>query len=71
MTVVNKVPQAERVAAEVSRQLVDVGGDLIGRRIECHSTGGSTAAEWDGTLVGRGPFAKAVAALSAELDRAR
>jgi hypothetical protein len=28
-----------------------------------------TTAEWDGTLVGHGPFAKAVAALSAELDR--
>ena len=30
VTVLNKVPKAERVAAEVSRQLVDVGGDLVG-----------------------------------------
>jgi hypothetical protein len=69
MTIVNKVPKAERVAAEVSRELVDVAGDVVGRTYRIPFDRRVTTAEWDGTLVGHGPFAKAVAALSAELDR--
>ena len=44
-------------------------GDLEGARIEIPFDRRVATAEWDGTIVGQGPFAKAVAGLGAELDR--
>jgi CO dehydrogenase nickel-insertion accessory protein CooC1 len=66
--VVNKVPRSHWVAAEVRSQLADVGGSFmrdidelpLDRRVE--------AAEWDGQLVTRGPFTKAVARVASSID---
>jgi hypothetical protein len=69
VTVVNKVPKTERVAAEVSRELADVAGDLVGSLHRVPFDRKVATAEWDGTVAGRGPFVKAVAVLAAELDR--
>lgn len=66
--VVNKLPSSRWVAAEVRSQLTDVGGSFmpdihelpLDRRVE--------AAEWDGHLVARGPFTKAVARIATSID---
>jgi hypothetical protein len=69
VTVVNKAPKTERVAAEVSRELADAAGDLAGGTYRVPFDRRVAVAEWDGTLVERGAFAKAVAGLCAEVDR--
>lgn len=68
VTVLNKLPSSRRVAFEATELLRDVGGDLIGDVFEVPFDRAVTAAEWDGRLVVRGRFRKAVAAVAAEAD---
>ncbi len=70
MTVMNKTPKSKRIVAEVTRQLADVAGVLIDDVVEVPFDRAVTAAEWDGVVVKRGGFRKAIAALTADLDRA-
>jgi len=68
VTVLNKVPRSKRVAFEAVEQLREVGGDLVGEVFEVPLDRAVAAAEWDGRLVARGRFRKAVAAIAAEVD---
>ena len=67
-TVLNMVPRSKRISCEAVEQLREVGGDLIGEVFEMPFDRAVAAAEWDGRLVTRGRFRKAVAALAAEVD---
>jgi MinD superfamily P-loop ATPase len=67
VTVANKVPSS-RVAAETSRQLGDVGGSLIDDVVEVPFDRAVAAAEWDGSLVARGPFRKSMHRVVALID---
>ena len=58
-----------RSAAEAARQLRDVGGALIDDVAEVPFDRAVAVAEWDGVLVNRGPFRKAVASIVAEVER--
>jgi CO dehydrogenase nickel-insertion accessory protein CooC1 len=68
VTVLNKVPASRRVAWEAASQIVDVGGALVDDVIEVPFDRAVTAAEWDGRLVTRGRYWKAVAAVASEVD---
>ena len=69
LTVLNKVPSSRRVAFEARQQLVDIGADLIGDVCEAPHDRAVAAAEWDGRLITRGRFRKALVAIADELDR--
>lgn len=68
VTVLNKVPRSKRVAFEAIEQLREVGGDLVGDVFEVPYDRAVAAAEWDGRLVAKGRFRKAVAVVAAEVD---
>jgi hypothetical protein len=63
-TVINKVPSSRFSSAQVAEQL----GSLCGERVEVVASAPFdrrvTAAEWDATLPARGPFTKALAAVT-------
>lgn len=69
VTVLNKVPRSKRVASEAIEQLREVGGDLVGDVFEVPYDRAVGTAEWDGDLVGKGRFHKAVAVVATEVDR--
>ena len=66
--VVNKVARSRWVAAEVRGQLADVGGSFMQDIVELPLDRRVEAAEWDGKLVARGPFTKAVARVASSID---
>lgn len=66
--VVNKVSRSRWMAAEVRGQLADVGGAFMHEITELPLDRRVAAAEWDGQLVARGPFTKAVARLASSID---
>lgn len=66
--VVNKVSRSRWMAAEVRGQLADVGGAFMHDITELPLDRRVAAAEWDGQLVARGPFTKAVARLASSID---
>lgn len=66
--VVNKVSRSRWMAAEVRGQLADVGGAFMHDITELPLDRRVVAAEWDGQLVARGPFTKAVARLASSID---
>jgi hypothetical protein len=63
VTVINKIPRPKRQATQAARQLGDVGGALIDDVAFMPFDRSVEAAERDGTLVKRGPFTNAVAAV--------
>jgi CO dehydrogenase nickel-insertion accessory protein CooC1 len=69
VTVLNKVPRARRVAFEARQQLVDAGGALVGDVCELPLDRSVAAAEWDGIVVSRGRFRKALAAVADEVEQ--
>ena len=69
ITVLNKSPRTRRVSSEATRQLRDVGGALIDDVVGVPLDRAVAAAEWDGVLVKRGPFTKAIASIRGEVDR--
>ena len=68
VTVVNKTTKAKRTTSEVVRQLRDVAGPLVDDVAEVPADRLVTVAEWDGTLVKRGPFTKAMDSVSRHID---
>jgi hypothetical protein len=68
VTVLNKVPAPKRVASEAAQQLVDVGGALVDDVIELPFDRAVAAAEWDGGLVTRGRFRKALPGVAEAVD---
>jgi hypothetical protein len=68
LTVLNKVPRSKRVASEAAQQLIDVGGALVDDVIELPFDRSVAEAEWDGRLVARGRYHKAVAGVAAAID---
>jgi Mrp family chromosome partitioning ATPase len=66
--VINKVPRSRWIAAEVRNQLADVGGSFMPAIDELPLDRRVEAAEWDGQLVARGPFTKAVAHVASSID---
>lgn len=68
VTVVNKLPRTERVLRQVVRELTEVAGSLVADVHAVPFDRRVMSAEWDGTLVSRGSFTKAIAALAATLD---
>jgi hypothetical protein len=69
VTVMNKVPSSRRVASEARQQLLDVGGSLVEDVWEVPFDRTVAAAEWDGRLVTRGRFRKAIAAVASEVEK--
>ena len=69
VTVVNKTTKAKRTTAEVVRQLRDVAGALVDDVAEVPADRLVTVAEWDGSLVKRGSFTKAVDSVARDIDR--
>lgn len=68
VTVLNKVPKSKRVASEAAQQLSDVGGALVDDVIELPFDREVAEAEWDGRLVARGRYRKAIAGVAAAID---
>jgi hypothetical protein len=68
VSVLNKVPPSKRVASEAAQQLVDVGGALVDEVSELPFDRAVGAAEWDGRLVTRGRYCKALAGVAAVVD---
>ncbi len=69
VTVLNKVPSSRRVAFEARQQLIDTAGSLVDDVWELPLDRSVTAAEWDGQLVSRGRFRKALAGVVDEIER--
>lgn len=69
VTVLNKVPSSRRVAFEARQQLIDTAGSLVDEVWELPLDRAVAAAEWDGLLVGRGRFRKALAGVVDEVER--
>lgn len=68
VTVLNKVPSSRRVAFEARQQLIDTAGTLVDVVWEVPLDRAVTAAEWDGQLVGRGRFHKALIGVVDEVE---
>lgn len=68
VTVLNKVPSSRRVAFEARQQLIDTAGTLVDVVWEVPFDRAVTAAEWDGQLVGRGRFHKALVGVVDEVE---
>ena len=68
LTVLNKVPTSRRAAWQASQQLADIGGPLVDEVIEVPLDRLVTAAEWDGVVVTRGKFHKAIAGVARAVD---
>ncbi|MEQ8438052.1 MAG: hypothetical protein RIB65_11210 [Ilumatobacter fluminis] len=68
VTVLNKVPTSRRVAFEARQQLIDTGGTLVDVVWEVPFDRAVTAAEWDGQLVGRSRFRKALVGVVDEVE---
>jgi hypothetical protein len=66
--VINKVPRSRRAAAEVTAQVGDVAGVVLSAVHEVPFDRSVASAEWDGTLVRRGRFCKAVSRLADAVD---
>jgi Mrp family chromosome partitioning ATPase len=66
--VINKLPRSRWIAAEVRNQLADVGGSFMPAIDEVPLDRRVEGAEWDGQLVARGPFTKAVARVVSSID---
>jgi hypothetical protein len=69
VTVLNKVPSSRRVAFEARQQLIDTAGSLVDDVWELPLDRAVAAAEWDGQLVSRGRFRKALAGVVDEVER--
>ena len=69
VTVLNKVPSSRRIAFEARQQLIDTGGSLVEDVWELPLDRAVAAAEWDGRIVIRGRFHKALTRLADEVER--
>ena len=67
MTVVNKVPSSRFSSAEVVEQLGSLCGDRVAVALVVPFDRRVVAAEWDATPPARGPFTKALGAVTARL----